>query len=375
MNLKVSHSKLTSSLALEKDLYHARAENESLTNQLNQLQTELRKRENSVYDLVNRTKELAEKLNDKTTENSRLNRKLLASLTAQSDIKSRFIESLKKLKECRFMLRLSFDVSVKIRNALDGVISSFDSGELYDLSKLQNLNRKLRNNDFKFTLGAQDHTAALNMLEKSELRNLDQLTKIYESTFGKLKPIQISKFQLPNLNSPDVESSIQNSKNDSMSINISLLKNYIHAPKAKTTPSCFQQFDLNTQRRKKKCLDSPLNMKEGTLSVNESDEASIENQLGTTKFESEISPIEHQMTSKPTTEGITEGFGFLSSMAMPGILSPKKMLMIEESQVHSQGDLAHKAFLRREIRSPVLSYKFLNDGTALSYLFSNKVVI
>lgn len=358
---------------LETDLCHAKIENQKLIGKISKLQFDLRQREESVYELVHRTQELAEKLNDKTTENNRLNRKLLASLNAQSDIKSRFIESLKKLKDSRFMLKLSFEVSAKLRNAVEGIIGSFDSGVIYDLSKLENLNKKLKNNEFKFVLGALDYTAALNTLEKSELKNLGQLTKVYEGAFFRLKPIQISKFQLSNLNSPEVDNSMQNSKNDSLPIHISLLKNYMHAPKRQTTLSCFRSMGAQAQKSKNKNLYSPQKLEEGNLSVNNSDEASIENHLRTTKFESVTSPIDHQLTSKPTTECV-EGFDFLSFLAMPAMLSPRKELAGDESQLQANRILANKVLMRREIRSPVLSYKFLNDGTALSYLFSNKVV-
>jgi hypothetical protein len=244
MNSNESQSKITTSQALEIDLYHFRAENESLVKQIAELQSQLQNRECSVYELVLRTKELAEKLNDATTENSRLNKRLLNSLSVHADIKSRFIESLRKLKDCRGMLRMSLEVSVKLRNAIEAIVTSFDSGDAFDFFTLENVNRRLRANDFKFVMGVKDYTTSLNLVEKSEVRNISQLMDTYQNALAKLKPIQISQFHLPNLNSPDIESSIQNSRNESRSINISLLKNYMHAPKARKTPSCFHQFPL-----------------------------------------------------------------------------------------------------------------------------------
>jgi hypothetical protein len=373
--MRDSRVKLTSSIALENDSFNLRSENENLKNQIGQLQTELRKRETSVYELVNRTHDLSEKLNDKTTENNRLNKKILSALSTQTDLKSRFIESLKKLKNCRNMLKLSLEVTTKYSSALTSVIKSLRSGDLFDLDQLQAIFKKLKNNDFKFSMGTQDYMEALKLIDRSELKNLDELKATYQATFNNLQTFHLFDSRSGDEKTEHSHVSLPHAKMDSSYMNISLMHNTKNFDKALTSISNYHPCKCHLEMKKSSTLKSAGDQNEGLLSINESDDPSIENDLPPANgIKPHLSPINGSKQTKLNVDQIDESFHLIASNNTIGRKVASTIEAIKNTRA-DPGDLSHSPHsLKNEIKRQTISYAFFKQDSVLSYLFVNHLV-
>ena len=370
--MRESRVKLTSSVALENDSFSLRCENEKLKSQVNQLQNELRKREASVYELVNRTHDLAEKLNDKTTENNRLNKKILSALSTQADLKSRFIESLKKLKNCRTMFKLSLEVTVKFSTALTSIVNSLRSGELFNMDQLQAIFKKLKNNDFKFSMGTQDYMESLKLIERSELKHLDDLKASYQIVFNNLQTFHLFESRSGDEKTEHSHVSLPHAKMDSSYLNISLMHHNKHFEKAPTSISGFHPCNCHLEMKKSAPLESMDKKDETLLNIHESDDPSIEDNLPMTKtLKSQLSPVRATKENEVNTNNFDEGLQLMTSynnISKRGS-STFQAIPIKRNELSEQ-----PPSLKFELKRQSISFVFLKEISAWSYMFANQFV-
>jgi hypothetical protein len=371
MSLRDSRIKLSTSQGPDSESIKLRSENDDLRNQIVSLQADLRKRETSVYELVNRSHDLAAKLNDKTTENNRINKKLLSTVTAHAELKSRFIESLKKLKSCRTMLKLSFEKNYRYGSSIEGILMSFQSGQSFNFDKLQSIFKKLKNNDFKFSMGSQDYSEALNLLERGELKNFENLKEIYLDTLKQIKFVSAGLYPLSN-EKLDHSQSLHHPRLES-SMNTSLIHNFNNFDKNLSSISGMHTCSCNQNLQKIPSIKPALN-ENGLLSIDENDDPSIEsNGNGTlVKRKSMIGSITNVNGNILNGKPADQSFHFIGSttaeMHKPSVNGQNwDQTPILKPQV--QNYLGQLQDFKKQLKQPNLSFRFLKEKSILTQIF------